>query len=127
MTRLEAIVLTYLNQVQRTHIDNISHDTNIQLDVLQEILNGLIRLSYIEQERELDDSSMPQDVIYVFFIPSGFYSITSRGMLALAEYKLTQKEKRKEFILNICKWLISLIITIAIAVVGWLFFTKWLI
>lgn len=124
MTRLEAIVLTYLNQVQRTHIDNISHDTNIQLDVLQEILNGLIRLSYIEQERELDDSSMPQDVIYVFFIPSGFYSITSRGMLALAEYKLTQKEKRKEFILNICKWLISLIITIAIAVVGWLFFTK---
>lgn len=124
MTRLEAIVLTYLNQVQRTHIDNISHDTNIQLDVLQEILNGLIRLSYIEQERELDDSSMPQDVIYVFFIPSGFYSITSRGMLALAEYKLTQQEKRKEFIFNICKWLISLIITIAIAVVGWLFFTK---
>ena len=124
MTSLEAIVLTYLNQVQRTHIDNISHDTNIQLEVLQEILNGLVRLSYIEQEHELDDSSMPQDVTYVFFIPSGFYSITSRGMLALAEYKLTQKEKRKEFIFNICKWLISLIITIAIAVGGWLFFTK---
>lgn len=74
MTSLEAIVLTYLNQVQRTHIDNISHDTNIQLEVLQEILNGLVRLSYIEQEHELDDSSMPQDVTYVFlflldFIP----------------------------------------------------------
>lgn len=127
MTRLEAIVLTYLNQVQRTHIDNISHAINIQLEVLQEILNGLVRLSYIEQEHELDDSSMPQDVTYVFFIPSGFYSITSRGMLALAEYNLAQKEKRKEFIFNIFKWLISLIITIAIAVVGWLFFTKWLI
>lgn len=50
MTRLEAIVLTYLNQVQRTHIDNISHATNIQLEVLQEILNGLVRFSYIEQE-----------------------------------------------------------------------------
>lgn len=124
MTRLEAIVLTYLNQVQRTHIDNISHAINIQLEVLQEILNGLVRLSYIEQEHELDDSSMPQDVTYVFFIPSGFYSITSRGMLALAEYNLAQKEKRKEFIFNIFKWLISLIITIAIAVVGWLFFTK---
>lgn len=124
MTKLEAIVLTYLNQVQRTHIDNISHATNIQLEVLQEILNGLVRLSYIEQEHELDDSSMPQDVTYVFFIPSGFYSITSRGMLALAEYNLAQKEKRKEFIFNIFKWLIPLIITIAIAVVGWLFFTK---
>lgn len=123
MTKLEAIVLTYLNQVQRTHIDNISHDTNIQLDMLQEILNGLIRLSYIEQERELDDSSMPQDVIYVFFIPSGFYSITSRGMLALAEYKLTQKEKRKEFIFNIAKWLFPIIVTIAIAVIGWFFFS----
>lgn len=124
MTKLEAIVLTYLNQVQRTHIDNISHATNISLEVLQEILNGLVRLSYIEQEHELDDSSMPQDVTYVFFIPSGFYSITSRGMLALAEYNLAQKEKRKEFIFNIFKWLIPLIITIAIAVVGWLFFTK---
>ena len=72
MTKLEAIVLTYLNQVKRTHIDNISHSTNIQLEVLQEILNGLIRLSYIEQEHELDDSSMAQDVTYVFFIPSGF-------------------------------------------------------
>lgn len=124
MTRLEAIVLTYLNQVQRTHIDNISHDTNIQLDVLQEILNGLIRLSYIEQERELDDSSMPQDVIYVFFIPSGFYSITSRGMLALTEYKLTQKEKRNEFIFNVAKLLFPIIVTIVISVISWLFFTK---
>ena len=124
MTRLEAIVLTYLNQVQRTHIDNISHAINIQLEVLQEILNGLVRLSYIEQEHELDDSSMPQDVTYVFFIPSGFYSITSRGMLALAEYNLAQKEKRKDFILNLAKWLIPLIITIITSVVGWLFFTK---
>lgn len=124
MTRLEAIVLTYLNQVQRTHIDNISRDTNIQLEVLQEILNGLIRLSYIEQERELDDSSMPQDVIYVFFIPSGFYSITSIGMLALAEYNLAQKEKRKDFIFNVAKLLFPIIVTIVIAVIGWLFFTK---
>ncbi|MFR1898696.1 MAG: hypothetical protein ACLS3B_03920 [Veillonella atypica] len=124
MTSLEAIVLTYLNQVQRTHVDNISHNTNIQLEVLQEILNGLIRLSYIEQEHKLDDSSMPQDFTYVFFIPSGFYSITSRGMLALAEYKLTQKEKRNEFIFNVAKWLIPLIITIITSVVGWLFFTK---
>ena len=124
MTRLEALVLTYLNQVQRTHIDNISHAINIQLEVLQEILNGLVRLSYIEQEHELDDSSMPQDVTYVFFIPSGFYSITSRGMLALAEYNLAQKEKRKDFILNLAKWLIPLIITIITSVVGWLFFTK---
>lgn len=123
MTKLEAIVLTYLNQVKRTHIDNISHATNIQLEVLQEILNGLIRLSYIEQEHELDDSSMAQDVTYVFFIPSGFYSITSRGMLALAEYKLTQKEKRNEFIFNIAKWLFPIIVTIAIAVIGWLFFS----
>lgn len=127
MTRLEAIVLTYLNQVQRTHIDNISHATNIQLEVLQEILNSLVRLSYVQQETKLDDTPMPKDIIYVFFIPSGFYSITSRGMLALAEYNLAQKEKRKEFIFNIFKWLIPLIITIAIAVVGWLFFTKWLI
>ena len=124
MTSLEAIVLTYLNQVQRTHVDNISHNTNIQLEVLQEILNGLIRLSYIEQEHKLDDSSMPQDFTYVFFIPSGFYSITSRGMLALAEYKLTQKEKRNEFIFNVAKWLIPLIITIITSVIGWLFFTK---
>ena len=124
MTRLEAIVLTYLNQVQRTHIDNIFHDTNIPLEVLQEILNGLVRLSYIEQEHELDDPPMPQDVTYVFFIPSGFYSITSRGMLALAEYNLAQKEKRKDFILNLAKWLIPLIITIITSVVGWLFFTK---
>ena len=123
MTKLEAIVLTYLNQVKRTHIDNISHATNIQLEVLQEILNGLIRLSYIEQEHELDDSSMAQDVAYVFFIPSGFYSITSRGMLALAEYKLTQKEKRNEFIFNIAKWLFPIIVTIAIAVIGWFFFS----
>lgn len=123
MTKLEAIVLTYLNQVKRTHIDNISHTTNIQLEVLQEILNGLIRLSYIEQEHELDDSSMVQDVTYVFFIPSGFYSITSRGMLALAEYKLTQKEKRNEFIFNIAKWLSPIIVTIAIAVIGWFFFS----
>lgn len=123
MTKLEAIVLTYLNQVKRTHIDNISHATNIQLEVLQEILNGLIRLSYIEQEHELDDSSMAQDVTYVFFIPSGFYSITSRGMLALAEYKLTQKEKRNEFIFNIAKWLFPIIVTIAIAVIGWFFFS----
>lgn len=123
MTKLEAIVLTYLNQVKRTHIDNISHTTNIQLEVLQEILNGLIRLSYIEQEHELDDSSMAQDVTYVFFIPSGFYSITSRGMLALAEYKLTQKEKRNEFIFNIAKWLFPIIVTIAIAVIGWSFFS----
>lgn len=122
MTKLETIVLTYLNQVQRTHIDNISHATNIQLEVLQEILNGLIRLSYIEQEHELDDSSMAQDVTYVFFIPSGFYSITSRGMLALAEYKLTQKEKRNEFIFNVAKWLFPIIVTIAIAVIGWFFF-----
>lgn len=124
MTRLEAIVLTYLNQVQRTHIDNISLDTNIQLEVLQEILNGLIRLSYIEQEHELDDSSMPQDVTYVFFIPSGFYSITSRGILALAEYNLAQKEKRKDFIFNVAKLLFPIIVTIVIAVIGWLFFTK---
>lgn len=124
MTKLEAIVLTYLNQVQRTHIDNISHATNIQLEVLQEILNSLVRLSYVQQETKLDDNPMPKDIIYVFFIPSGFYSITSRGMLALAEYNLAQKEKRKEFIFNIFKWLIPLIITIAIAVVGWLFFTK---
>ena len=124
MTKLEAIVLTYLNQVQRTHIDNISHATNIQLEVLQEILNSLVRLSYVQQEPKLDDTPMPKDIIYVFFIPSGFYSITSRGMLALAEYNLAQKEKRKEFIFNIFKWLIPLIITIAIAVVGWLFFTK---
>lgn len=123
MTKLETIVLTYLNQVQRTHIDNISHATNIQLEVLQEILNGLIRLSYIEQEHELDDSSMAQDVTYVFFIPSGFYSITSRGMLALAEYKLTQKEKRNEFIFNVAKWLFPIIVTIAIAVIGWFFFS----
>ena len=123
MTKLEAIVLTYLNQVKRTHIDNISHATNIQLEVLQEILNGLIRLSYIEQEHELDDSSMAQDVTYVFFIPSGFYTITSRGMLALAEYKLAQKEKRNEFIFNIAKWLFPIIVTIAIAVIGWFFFS----
>lgn len=50
MIKLEAIVLTYLNQVQRAHIDNTSHVTNIQLEVLQEILNGLVRFSYIEQE-----------------------------------------------------------------------------
>lgn len=124
MTNLEAIVLTYLNQVQRTHIDNISHDTNIQLKVLQEILNGLVRLSYVQQETKLDDTPMPRDVIYVLFIPSGFYSITSRGMLALAEYKLTQKEKRNEFIFNVAKWLFSIIVTIVISVIGWFFFTK---
>ena len=66
---------------------------------------------------------MAQDVTYVFFIPSGFYSITSRGMLALAEYKLTQKEKRNEFIFNIAKWLFPIIVTIAIAVIGWFFFS----
>ena len=38
MTRLEVIVLTYINQVQRTHIDNISHVTNIQLEVLKKSL-----------------------------------------------------------------------------------------
>lgn len=124
MTQLEAIVLTYLNQVQRTHIDDISHNTNIQLEVLQEIINGLVRLSYVQQETKLDDTPMPKDVIYVFFIPSGFYSITPKGIQALLEYNLAQEEKRKEFIFNIFKWLISLIITIAIAVVGWLFFTK---
>lgn len=124
MTNLEAIVLTYLNQVQRTHIDNISHDTNIQLEVLQEILNGLVRLSYVQQETKLDDTPMPRDVICVLFIPSGFYSITSRGMLALAEYKLTQKEKRNEFIFNVAKWLFSIIVTIVISVIGWFFFTK---
>lgn len=127
MTNLEAIVLTYLNQVQRTHIDNISHDTNIQLEVLQEILNGLVRLSYVQQETKLDDTPMPRDVICVLFIPSGFYSITSRGMLALAEYKLTQKEKRNEFIFNVAKWLFSIIVTIVISVIGWFFFTKWFI
>lgn len=124
MTNLEAIVLTYLNQVQRTHIDNISHDTNIQLEVLQEILDGLVRLSYVQQETKLDDTPMPRDVICVLFIPSGFYSITSRGMLALAEYKLTQKEKRNEFIFNVAKWLFSIIVTIVISVIGWFFFTK---
>lgn len=124
MTRLEAIVLTYLNQVQRTHIDNISHNTNIQLEVLQEIINGLVRLSYVQQETKLDDTPMPRDVICVLFIPSGFYSITSKGMQALLEYNLAQKEKRKDFILNLVKWLIPLIITIVISVVGWLFFTK---
>lgn len=124
MTKLEAIVLTYLNQVQRTHIDNISHATNIQLEVLQEILNGLVRLSYVQQETKLDDTPMPKDVVYVFFIPSGFYSITPKGIQALLEHNHAQKEKRNEFIFNIFKWLISLIITIAIAVVGWLFFTK---
>lgn len=122
MTQLEAIVLTYLNQVQRTHIDNISHNTNIQLEVLQEIINGLVRLSYVQQETKLDDTPMPKDVIYVFFIPSGFYSITSKGMQAVLEYNLAQKEKRKDSILNLVKWSIPLIITIAIAVVGWLFF-----
>lgn len=124
MTQLEAIVLTYLNQVQRTHIDDISHNTNIQLEVLQVIINGLVQLSYVQQETKLDDTPMPKDVIYVFFIPSGFYSITPKGIQALLEYNLAQEEKRKEFIFNIFKWLISLIITIAIAVVGWLFFTK---
>lgn len=124
MTRLEVIVLTYLNQVQRTHIDNISHNTNIRLDVLQEIINGLVRLSYVQQETKLDDTPMPSDVICVLFIPSGFYSITSKGMQALLEYNLAQKEKRKDFILNLAKWLIPLIITIVTSVVGWLFFTK---
>ena len=124
MTQLEAIVLTYLNQVQRTHIDNISHDTNIQLEVLQEIINGLVRLSYVQQETKLDDTPMPRDVIYVFSIPSGFYSITSKGMQALLEYNLAQKEKRNEFIFNVAKWLIPLIITIITSVIGWLFFTK---
>lgn len=124
MTQLEAIVLTYLNQVQRTHIDDISHNTNIQLEVLQVIINGLVQLSYVQQETKLDDTPMPKDVIYVFFIPSGFYSITPKGIQALLEYNLAQEEKRKEFIFNIFKWLISLIITIAIAIVGWLFFTK---
>lgn len=124
MTQLEAIVLTYLNQVQRTHIDNISHNTNIQLEVLQEIINGLVRLSYVQQETKLDDTPMPRDVIYVFSIPSGFYSITSKGMQALLEYNLAQKEKRNEFIFNVAKWLIPLIITIITSVIGWLFFTK---
>lgn len=124
MTRLEAIVLTYLNQVQRTHIDDISHNTNIQLDVLQEIINGLVRLSYVQQETKLDDTPMPRDVICVLFIPSGFYSITSKGIQALLEYNLAQKEKRKDFILNLAKWLIPLIITVVTSVVGWLFFTK---
>lgn len=124
MTQLEAIVLTYLNQVQRTHIDNISHNTNIQVEVLQEIINGLVRLSYVQQETKLDDTPMPRDVIYVFSIPSGFYSITSKGMQALLEYNLAQKEKRNEFIFNVAKWLIPLIITIITSVIGWLFFTK---
>lgn len=124
MARLEAIVLTYLNQVQRTHIDNISHATNIPLEVLQEILNGLVRLSYVQQETKLDDTPMPKDIIYVFFIPSGFYCITPKGTQALIEYNLTQKEKRNEFIFNVAKWLFSIIVTIVIAVIGWLFFTK---
>ena len=38
-----------------------------------------------------------------FYIPSGFYSITSRGMLTLAEYKLIKKEKRNEFIFIVIK------------------------
>lgn len=124
MTSLEAIVLTYLNQVQRTHIDNISHNTNIQLEMLQESINGLVRLSYVQQETKLDDTPMPKNVINIFFIPSRFYSITSKGMQALLEYNLAQKEKRKDFILNLAKWLIPLIITIITSVVGWLFFTK---
>lgn len=95
-----------------------------QLEVLQEIINGLVRLSYVQQETKLDDTPMPRDVIYVFSIPSGFYSITSKGMQALLEYNLAQKEKRNEFIFNVAKWLIPLIITIITSVIGWLFFTK---
>ena len=61
---------------------------------------------------------MPQDVTYVFFITSSFYSITSRGMLALAEYKLIKKEKRNEFIFIVVKQLFPIIVTIVIAVIG---------
>ena len=44
-------------------------------------------------------------------------------MLALEEYNITQKEKRKKVIISTVKWLIPIFVTIIIAVVGWLFFT----
>lgn len=124
MKQLDAKVLTYLNQTQKLHIDNISHNTNIKLEVLQEILNNLVRLSYVEEEHELDNTPTPPEVIYIYFIPTGFYSITPRGMHALEEYKITQRETLKKVIINTIKWLIPIIVTIIIAVVGWIFFPK---
>lgn len=124
MKQLDAKVLTYLNQTQKTHIDDISHNTNINSEVLQEILNNLVRLSYVEQEHELDNTPPPPGVISIFFIPTGFYSITPRGMYALTEYNITQKETLNKVIINTVKWLTPIIVTIIIAVVGWLFFPK---
>jgi hypothetical protein len=120
MTQLDAKVLAYLNKPQKKHIDDISYNTNIQLEVLQETLNNLVHLSYVEQDHELDNTPMPPNVVSIFFIPTGFYSITPKGMHALAEYNITQKETRKKAIISIVKWLIPLIFT----VVGWFCFTK---
>lgn len=124
MKQLDAKVLTYLNQTQKPHIDDISYNTNIKLDVLQEILNNLVHLSYVEEEHELDNTPMPPGVISIIFIPTGFYSITPRGMYALTEYNITQKETQKKVIINTIKWLIPIIVTIIIAVIGWIFFPK---
>ena len=96
MKQLDAKVLTYLNQTQKLHIDDISHNTNIKLEVLQEILNNLVRLSYVEEEQELDNTPTPPDVIYIYFIPTGFYSIMPRDMKALTEYDITQKKHSRK-------------------------------
>jgi len=45
-------------------------------------------------------------------------------MHALEEYKITQRETLKKVIINTIKWLIPIIVTIIIAVVGWIFFPK---
>lgn len=45
-------------------------------------------------------------------------------MYALTEYNITQKETLNKVIINTVKWLTPIIVTIIIAVVGWLFFPK---
>lgn len=75
MKQLDAKVLTYLNQTQKTHIDDISHNTNINSEVLQEILNNLVRLSYVEQEHELDNTPPPPGVISIFLFLQDFIQL----------------------------------------------------
>ena len=79
MKQLDVKVLTYLNQTQKPHINDIFHNTNIQLEVLQEVLNNLVKLSYVEQEHELDNTPMPPNVISIFSFLQAFIRLHQEG------------------------------------------------
>lgn len=79
ITQLDTKVLAYLNKPQKKHIDDISYNTNIQLEVLQETLNNLVHLSYVEQDHKLDNTPMPPNIVSIFLFLQAFIQLRQKA------------------------------------------------